>query len=125
MLVGNKSDLTQVNLDMYSLREKYPSIIGFYPLSCSQREGVFQSRFDTFKGDLIDQLQKVGTHQVHSTEQQFEVMRTLRDRANHQAFLKQKDFETLCADQKITTEGEQNWDWVMMALTYCLFYWHL
>ncbi len=116
MLVGNKSDLTQVNLDMFSLREKYPNIINFYPLSCIQSNDVNQSRFETFKLDLIAQLQIVGTHQVYFTEQQFEVMRTLRDRARQQAFLQQKDFETLCTEQQITTEGEQNQDWLLDLL---------
>ena len=116
MLIGNKSDLTQVNLDMHSLREKYSNIIDFYPLSCSQCKAGFKSRFDTFKQDLIEELQKVGTHQVYFTEQQFEVMQTLRNRARKQAFIQQQDFEQLCTDQQITSEGAQNQEWLLDLL---------
>jgi GTP-binding protein EngB required for normal cell division len=35
MLVGNKADKAAVNLDMNALREKYPNILDFYPISCT------------------------------------------------------------------------------------------
>jgi hypothetical protein len=34
--VGNKADQARVNLDMRYLRDKYPNIVDFYPLSCTR-----------------------------------------------------------------------------------------
>ncbi len=116
MLVGNKSELTLVNLDLQFLQDKYPNIIGFYPISCSQHKGVFQSRFEIFKLELIEQLQKIGSHGVLLTEQQFEVVEILRSRVRNQAFIHQRDFEILCAKHQITGDGEQNSDWFLNLL---------
>ncbi len=116
MLVGNKSDLAQVNLDMHSLTEKYPNIINFYPLSCSQYKGSSKPCFETFQQDLITELQKVGTHQVYFTDQQFDVMQNLQSLARKQAFLKQQDFKTLCDEQQISNTGEQNQEWLLDLL---------
>jgi small GTP-binding protein len=40
LLVGNKSDLADVNLDMHRLREAYPNIRGFFPVSCTRGDGI-------------------------------------------------------------------------------------
>ncbi len=112
MLVGNKSDLTQVNLDMHSLKEKYPNILGFYPLSCSQCNNGFKSEFDTFKKTLVAELQKVGTHQVYFTEQQFKVMDTLRTQARTEAFLTHKG----CDKNNIRKDDDQGQEWLLDLL---------
>lgn len=49
MLVGNKSDLTAVNLDMNALREKYKNIIGFYEISCTSKASRFQHLYALFR----------------------------------------------------------------------------
>ena len=42
MLVGNKADQVAVNLDLFSLRQKYSNVIDFYPLSCTGRNEPFE-----------------------------------------------------------------------------------
>ncbi len=90
MLVGNKSDLTAVNLDMNALREKYSNIVDFYPVSCTSQESRFTLCYELFCGDLIEQLKTVGTHQVMFTNNQFEVLEQVRQLSRKNAFLDHK-----------------------------------
>ena len=39
LLVGNKADVMPVNLDLRTLTEKYPNIVGFHSISCTQAKG--------------------------------------------------------------------------------------
>ena len=39
LLVGNKADVMPVNLDLRTLKEKYPNIVDFYSISCTQAKG--------------------------------------------------------------------------------------
>ena len=105
MLVGNKSDLTEVNLDMHALKEKYSNIVGFYPLSCTDKTPIFIQRFAIFQTQLVEQLKAVGTHKVYFTDEQFNVLKTLREQSPKQAFLPHKDFDQLCSDNNIGQEG--------------------
>jgi internalin A len=49
MLVGNKADQVAVNLDLFSLRQKYSNVIDFYPLSCTEAKRTFRIEFERFK----------------------------------------------------------------------------
>ncbi|MFQ5544214.1 MAG: COR domain-containing protein, partial [Nitrospiria bacterium] len=116
MLIGNKFDLMPVNLNEGALCEKHPNIVGFYPLSCTEAKGRFQSRFETFRGDLIEELQKVGTHQVYFTKQQFAVLEAVRQRSPKNAFLSQDEFKKICSGQGIGEAGVQNRAWLLDLL---------
>jgi len=116
MLVGNKCDLTSVNLDVHTLREKYANIVDFYSLSCTEYQGQYQSRFEAFRNDFIEQLQQVGTHQIYFTQAQFSVLDAIRQHSSKDAFLKHDKFDKLCAKQNISTEGGQNRKWLLDLL---------
>lgn len=114
MLVGNKSDLTSVNLDMHALVEKYPNIVGFYPISCTKcirsDEGDetkvrFVAHFETFRMDLIENLQKVGMHQIYFTDEQFDVLKILQKRSTRETLLSHREFEDLCQKHGIGEVG--------------------
>ena len=111
MLVGNKCDLTPVNLDMRALKEKYPNIVDFYSLSCTRlADGHYKSRYETFRADLIEQLLKVGTHQIYFTENQFSMLQSVRERSPKSAFLSHKEFDQLCEQYAIGGKGELSRD---------------
>ncbi|NOY62616.1 MAG: hypothetical protein GXP10_05565, partial [Gammaproteobacteria bacterium] len=110
MLVGNKCDLTPVNLDMRALKEKYPNIVGFYPLSCTQVADRFKHQYATFRADLIEQLQRVGTHQLYFTKNQFAVLQSVRERSPTDAFLSHEAFDALCDRYAIGGKGELSRD---------------
>jgi hypothetical protein len=116
MIVGNKFDQAAVNLDMNYLQQKYPHIIGFYPLSCTQAQGAFKAKFDSFKHDFCQHLMNIGTHQVLFTSEQFEVLEALRACATNRAFLPHSEFDSLCESRGIGHEGEFNRDWLLDLL---------
>ncbi|MGZ4995295.1 MAG: COR domain-containing protein [Methylobacter sp.] len=116
MIVGNKSDLASINLDMSYLKSKYPNIVDFYPVSCTQAKTHYKSDFDRFKRDFCQKLQEVGTHQMLFTEHQFSVLEALRQCSAKDAFLKHHEFENICTQYGIGTEGVQNREWLLDIL---------
>lgn len=105
ILVGNKADLAQINLDMNALVEKYRNIIDFFPLSCTSEEKEFKYGFDRFQTVLIEQLKAVGTHQVMFTPNQFEVLEQIRRLSRKNAYLDYTQFDKLCVDYEIGKKG--------------------
>ncbi|EIJ41877.1 Miro-like protein [Beggiatoa alba B18LD] len=113
MLVGNKSDLTQVNLDMHRLNEKYPQrLVNFYPLSCTQYQdaGKHQRYFEIFKTELIEQLQAMEIYQTRFTAAEFNILQILRTKSVTSAFLSKTDYTTLCNQEGIQTTADFNQD---------------
>ncbi|MGV6851047.1 MAG: COR domain-containing protein [bacterium] len=105
MLVGNKADKESVNLDMNALREKYPNIIDFYPVSCTSSQQKYLSRFQVFQDDLVERLQQVDTHQVMFTQNQFSMLENLRERSRKSALLDHEAFDGLCLEHEIGKVG--------------------
>jgi GTPase SAR1 family protein len=105
MLVGNKSDQAQVNLDLRTLKEKYRNTVGFYPLSCTEAHGRFRAEFERFDRDFREQLTKLGTSAQLFTKPQFLVLRALQEKAADEDFLERHVFETICAEKGIATDG--------------------
>jgi hypothetical protein len=113
MIVGNKADLASVNLDMAYLQGKYPSIVGFYPVSCTQAQTAYKTKFASFQEDFCEQLRQVGTHQMLFTKEQFAVLQDLRPYQAQSAFLKQAEFTALCQQHGIGEDGVQNRVWLL------------
>lgn len=105
MLVGNKHDLMPVNLDMGALKEKYPNITGFYPLSCVDRRKKYARLFETFKLDLIDQFLELNIHQVLFSKNEFLLLESLRELSASQSLIKHEDYVSLCKEFDV---GGQN-----------------
>lgn len=105
MLVGNKAEKEKVDLDMNALKERYPNIIDFYPVSCTSHEKAHLSRFDVFHDDLVRQLKAVDTHQVMFTPNQFKMLEQLREQSRTQAFLDHSVFDDLCKQHEIGKVG--------------------
>jgi C-terminal of Roc, COR, domain/Ras of Complex, Roc, domain of DAPkinase len=118
MIVGNKHDQTPVHLDMASLQAKYPNVLGFYPISCTQAltPGAYQHQFNAFRAVFCQQLTKLGTHQVMFTDAQFKVLTELRRRAAQQAFLQHTEFNTLCQQHRIGLDGGQTQEYFLDLL---------
>lgn len=116
MIVGNKADLAGINLDMGYLKNKYPNIVDFYPISCTQATIQFKAKFDSFKQDFCQQLRQVGTDQMLFTKEQFGVLEVLRHYSLNAAFLSQQKFIDICTEHGIGTEGVQNRDWLLDIL---------
>ncbi len=106
MLVGNKSDLTQVNLDMRALKENYSNIVGFYPVSCVIQANKYKGLFESFQSDLIEQLRIVGENQISFTDNQFAALKELRRRSSKSAFLRHSEFNKLCDENEVGGDGE-------------------
>lgn len=116
LIVGNKFDQTPVHLDMALLCEKYPNIVGFFPLSCARAHSEFSPHFTAFFDALVAQLQIVGAHQMMFSESQFRVMNDLRNRAGKTAFIARSDFELLCDVNGVGIDGVQNRSWLLDIL---------
>ncbi|PTQ73563.1 small GTP-binding protein [Nitrosomonas oligotropha] len=116
MLVGNKVDLVRINLDLAALKDRYPNIVGFYPLSCTQYETGYKSEFDSFQRDFIQCLKLLDLHQVQFLDEHFQAMDALRAESRQQAFLTQDDFNRFCAQAGVKEEGSLNRAWLLDTL---------
>nr|WP_286011441.1 COR domain-containing protein [Methylovulum psychrotolerans] len=117
MIVGNKADQANVNLDMAYLQGKYPSrIVGFYPLSCTQAQNGYKAKFISFQEDFCQQLRQVGTHQMLFTPAQFAVLQDLLPYQKASAFLEKKEFAAICQRHGIGEDEVQNRAWLLDIL---------
>ena len=108
MIVGNKADKAGLNLDMSYLKGKYPGIVDYFPLSCTQARKERKDEFNRFHREFCRHLQAVGTHQMLFTPEQFGVLEDLRAMSSQSAFLKRGDFTALCEKYHIATDGPKN-----------------
>jgi hypothetical protein len=106
LLVGNKHDQMPVDLQMHSLRSKYPNIIGFYPLSCTLTKTDYAPQFASFKQALCQQIRQIASAQKLFTRQEFAVLEQVRARARQDAFLSHDEFNVLCEQYEVRDEGD-------------------
>jgi signal recognition particle receptor subunit beta len=110
MLVGNKSDLLPVNLDLRSLRDKYPNVVGFYSLSCTQAKTRLRENFAVFKRDFIEQLLGLSSRTERFTDDQFGVLEAVQREAENHDFLSQARFDEICVKHGIPASGPSGRD---------------
>lgn len=103
LLVGNKADQVQVNLEMSTLKEKYPNILGFHGVSCTEAKGRYKDAFNHFANEFNEALIRLGEHGERFTEAQFKVLKSVQEAASGSDFLPQEKFDTLCADAGIAS----------------------
>ncbi len=113
LLVGNKADEAQIDLQMQTLKQKYPNIKGFYPLSCTEAKTNYKSQFDFFKQEFVKQLQSVGIHQIRFTAAHAKVLDELQRLSHEHAFLSENDFNQICKKHDISIDGELNRNWLV------------
>lgn len=111
MLVGNKADLVRINLDLETLKERYPNIVDFYPVSCTLYKSDYQLEFDRFMRDFVSKLAQLDLHQVRFLDGHFNAMEALKAQSREQAFLTQSEFRGFCDDAGVKQDGglDQNW----------------
>lgn len=116
LLVGNKADRLALHLDLNTLKEGYPNIVGFFPLSCTGYRGDYRPQFEIFQAALVQELQNAGTHQLLFTLRHFGVLEDLRNRPKDQAFLEKQEFEQLCEKNGVQATEDLNRDWLLDLL---------
>jgi GTPase SAR1 family protein len=106
MLVGNKADLMPVGVSTAALQQKYPNIVGFYPLSTTEATGRFKLKFELFKEEFEAEIARIAAGPTQRfTEAQFSVLEEVRVRAKLVDFLSEDEFDELCDAAGIEKEG--------------------
>lgn len=116
LIVANRAEEAQLNLDVAALQRKYPNVKGHFPISCVQAQGAYRDHAQAFIAAFAAQLRALGTHQVMLSKEQFGVMELLKTRAAAQSFLSKADFEKICDSFDIGNEGVQNRTWLLDLL---------
>jgi GTPase SAR1 family protein len=105
LIVGNKADVMPVQLDMRTLKEKYPNIVGFYTISCTQAKGAHRTRFEAFQEELNARLVVLGEQAERFTPDKFKVLKTIEEKAARDDFLSEADFDHICRVNGVAMEG--------------------
>ena len=105
LLVGNKADVMPVNLDLRTLKDKYPNIVDYYSISCTQAKGAFRAKFEVFRGEFLLRLNALGEQAERFSPAQFKVLRTVEEQAAKHDFLSEKGFDDVCRANGIAMEG--------------------
>ena len=112
LLVGNKCDLTPVQLDTHRLRERYPNIRDFHGLAATEYRGKFEREFGIFRDAFIAELTGAGeAARLYFSREEFAVIEDLREESRKSAFLEKSAFEGVCQGHGIG-EGERRWDFL-------------
>jgi hypothetical protein len=105
LLVGNKADVMPVNLDLTTLKQKFPNIAGFYSLSCTQAKGAFNDEFALFCHKLAANLKALAHNAQRFSPVQFKVLKTIERNAAQDDFLNERRFDEICKANGISMEG--------------------
>lgn len=116
LIVGNRIDQSDLNLDLGFLCSKYPNIVGYYPLSCTLADGEYRPYVEKFKSALCRELIAITTHQMMFTEAQFQLLSSLQSLSSKKSFIAKSDFDELCREHKIKIAGSQGRAWMLDIL---------
>ncbi|WP_440944820.1 COR domain-containing protein [Methanosarcina sp. T3] len=117
LIVMNKIDENPAfDINRKFLMKKYPSIRGFYRLSCKSGEGI-----DEFLSTLNEELCKLNSPEIKWPKSWFNVKKRLEcihlncqsntDNKNNfkvRSFIEYKDYTNICDEEGITEESERN-----------------
>ena len=100
IIVGNKSDQTQLDIDQRGLRAKYENIVGIVSVSCRTGEGV-----DQVKKLLANTVVHLPNVRDLVPVSFFEIKQHLeRLKVNYLSF---SDYQQLCRENDVLTKGSQ------------------
>jgi hypothetical protein len=105
LLVGNKADVMPVNLDLTTLKQKFPNIVEFHSLSCTQARGAFKDEFELFRKKFGANLRALGQNVQRFSPGQFKVLKTVEQKAAQDDFLNEGRFDEICKENGIEMEG--------------------
>ncbi|WP_338849848.1 COR domain-containing protein [Massilia sp. W12] len=116
IIVGNRAEEVDLNIDMGMLKQKYPNIVRYFPLSCRHAKDSHASHYQAFHQEFCQQLRQLGTHQILFTAEQFAVMQNLREQTPKTSFLSKAAFEALCEQYHITRDINAGRAWLLDIL---------
>ena len=105
ILVGSKCDLADVRLDLNTLHQKYPNIVGFFRVSSTEAKGERKAEFELFTRCWAENLHNIGMHEEMFTREQFAVMDAVKSRAEEDDFLRHEDYDKICTDANLPVHG--------------------
>lgn len=116
IIVGNRIDQADLNIDMGLLRGKYPNIKGYFPLSCTQAKSAYKSHVKAFHESFCKELLALTTRQVMFTNEQFLVLKSLRGLTYKKSFLGKSEFDSLCMKCGMEKNSSKMKDWLLDVL---------
>ena len=82
LLVGNQADVMPVSLDLQTLKNKYPNIVNFHSLSCTQATGALTEASSSFSAMTSSpNCKSLAQRAERFSPAQFEAMKTIEIRA--------------------------------------------
>ena len=105
LLVGNKADVMPVSLDLRMLKQKFPNIIDFYSLSCTQAKDAYRAKFAIFSEEFKLRLNELAAQAQRFSPSQFKVLKSVEAKALNDDLLHEAQFDAICTAHGIAMEG--------------------
>jgi hypothetical protein len=105
LLVANKADVMPVSLDLRTLKEKYPNIVDFYSICCTQAKLAYRVKFQLFREEFHARLVALGAQAERFSPAQLKVLKTIEEQAAKNDFLPEAGFDEICKANGIAIEG--------------------
>jgi len=117
LIVWNKADLTPINLDFNSLKQKFENIIDLYPLSCTKYQADYKPEFERFLRDFSKIIREtVDQQQIYFTDAHFNVLTKLQKFTPRKAFLEETEFNQICNQFEVKQDGDLSRQWLLKLL---------
>ncbi len=109
LIVFNKYELnSSFDLNRKFLKSKYPNIIGFYPLSCKEREKYEPQMLDRFINDFNKTIEEEGHNTIEIDKSWQKVKDAIQNELKDEDFISKNDYFNLCKKFKIDDPVQQN-----------------
>ncbi len=102
LVVGNKIDQHQLDIDRFNLQKKYPNIIGFFETSAATGAGI-----EHLKSAIAEQVNQMPNVRDLVVEDWLRVKTALEERHEQTNFIDQDEYIKLCVENRVLGEGNQ------------------
>ena len=100
LIVGNKAEVMPVNLDLKTLKDKYPNIVDYYSISCTQAKDAFRESLKYFAKSSMSISKSLVSRSERFSPPQLKVLKTIEEKAGKGRFSSTEQTSTNLPDER-------------------------
>ncbi|MEN0065846.1 MAG: COR domain-containing protein [Myxococcota bacterium] len=104
IVVGNKSDIQHVSIDLASLQRRYPNVVDYVALSCREAhahpEGRWGQALELFRSVFLEQVERLASR-VTLPRAHFETLLDVQRAARSADFITDRAYQKICEQRGV------------------------